>query len=116
MKEKIISIILRVSLGIVFFWFGIGKFTNDYWARTMAAMPFIQVLPWPANISVIAAGILEIITAFGLITGRLLRPAAVLASCQLIAILILLRFQEVRDIGLLGVAVYLALYRNTSKT
>lgn len=33
MKNKLAFLIIRVSLGIVFLIFGIGKFKNDIWAE-----------------------------------------------------------------------------------
>ncbi|MDP8266392.1 MAG: DoxX family protein [Candidatus Aceula meridiana] len=108
MKNKIAFIILRASLGIVFLIFGIGKFTGDYWARSMEAMPVVQAMPWPAQYSVWGLGAVETLTALLLISGLWLRPAAIAAALQLAAILIALQFQEIRDIALLGVAVFLA--------
>jgi len=109
MKNKIAFIVLRVSLGAVFLIFGIGKFTGDYWARSMAAMPIVQSMPWPAQYSVWGLGALEALTAFLLISGIWLRPAAIAACLQLVVILIVLQFQEIRDIALLGAAIFLAL-------
>ncbi len=109
MKEKIAFYILRISLGSVFLIFGIGKFTGDYWARTMAAMPVVQAMPWPAQHSVWGFGALEILTALLLISGFWVRPAGIIAALQLFAILIAVQFQEIRDIALLGAAIFLAL-------
>ena len=103
--------ILRVSLGIVFLAFGIGKFQNDYWARTMESMPFVQKFPWSAHYSVLGVGVLEVLTATSLIIGFFWRYAAFMAATMLLGILILVQFQEVRDIALLGMALYLALYK-----
>ncbi|MDD3374530.1 MAG: DoxX family protein [Candidatus Omnitrophica bacterium] len=110
MKDKIIFSILRVSLGVVFLVFGIGKFTGDYWARSMEAMSIVQAMPWSSQYSVWAFGVVEILTSVLLIFGFFVRFAAVLAALQLLLILIVLQFQEVRDVGLLGMAIFLAFY------
>ena len=109
MKDKISIFILRAGLGIVFLLFGVGKFNSDIWAQTIQGMSFFQALPWSTNISVPIIGALEILTGLCLITGFLTRFFAFLAALQLIAILALLNFQEIRDIGLLAIAVYLLL-------
>ncbi len=110
MKEKIIFSILRISLGVVFLVFGIGKFTGDYWARSMEAMTIVQAMPWNPQYSVWAFGAIEILTATFLILGFFVRFVAVLAGLQLLSILIVLQFQEIRDIGLLGAAIFLTFY------
>ena len=102
-------VILRVALGIVFLLFGIGKFQNDIWAQTIKGMELFQSLPWEADLSVIIIGVIELITAVCLIIGFYTRVFAIVASLQLIGILILLNFQQIRDIGLLGATLYLAL-------
>lgn len=107
MKNKIPFALMRVSLGIVFLIFGIGKFQNDIWAQTMRNMTFFESLPWSTSVSVIGVGILELFVAAGLILGLYTRLFSGLAALQLIAILVLLKFQQLRDIGLLGMAVYL---------
>jgi len=112
MKHKIAYFILRLSLGAIFLTFGIGKFQNDYWARTIKAMEFFINLPWDVTLSVVLVGILEVVTGSFLILGLFTRFFSAMAVLQLIVILFLLRFQEVRDIGLLGVAIYLALVRD----
>jgi uncharacterized membrane protein YphA (DoxX/SURF4 family) len=94
---------------VVFLIFGIGKFRNDIWAQTIRGMDIFQALPWDPNLSVAAIGVLEVAVAVGLILGLFTRVCAALAAVQLLGILILLEFQQVRDIGLLAAAVQLAL-------
>ncbi|MCX5709143.1 MAG: DoxX family protein [Candidatus Omnitrophica bacterium] len=108
MKKDAAFLLLRVSLGIVFLAFGIGKLENDIWAQTMRAMAFFLNLPWNVSVSVLIVGLLEIITGAALISGLFSRFFASLASLQLIGILVLLKFQEIRDVGLLGAAIFLA--------
>jgi uncharacterized membrane protein YphA (DoxX/SURF4 family) len=102
---------LRISLGVVFFTYGIGKFQNDYWARSIAAMSFFEHLPWSTLWSVRAIGLLEVCTGIGLMLGWRIRIWAAMAAVMLIGILCLLHFQEIRDLGLLGAAVFLYSYR-----
>jgi len=114
MKRKIAFTILRVTLGAVFLLFGIGKFRNDVWAEAIRHMELFIRLPWDVNISVALIGLSEVITGLFLILGLFARFFAGLASIQLIAILILLNFEESRDIGLLGAAIYMALIEENS--
>ena len=71
-------------------------------------------LPWDVNISVILIGTMETITGLALIAGLFTRFFAGLAALQLISILILLKFEETRDIGLLGAAIYMMIDKNDS--
>lgn len=112
MKDKIAFTILRMGLGVVFLLFGIGKFRNDVWAQTIRHMDFFAKLPWQPNISLALIGILEIMTGLCLIIGLFTRIFALLAALQLAGILILLNFQETRDIGLLAAAIFLMLAKN----
>lgn len=105
---------MRVGLGIVFFTFGIGKFSNDIWVETIRNMDFFIRLPWNVNISVALVGITEVLTGAALIIGLFTRFFAFAATAQLIGILILLKFGETRDIGLLGMALYMALIKEDS--
>jgi uncharacterized membrane protein YphA (DoxX/SURF4 family) len=114
MKDKIAFTVLRVSLGAVFLVFGIGKFQDDIWAQTIKSMEIFQGLPWDVGITVFIIGISEAVTGAFLILGIFTRIFAAIASLQLVVILILLQFQEIRDIGLLGAAIYMALAKNES--
>lgn len=109
MKNKIGLLLLRISLGIVFLIFGIGKFQNDIWAQTIRNMAVFESLPWSVDATVIMVGGLELVTAGALILGVFTRWFAALAALQLAVILVLLKFQQIRDIGLLGAAIYLTL-------
>ncbi|MDD4909690.1 MAG: DoxX family protein [Candidatus Omnitrophica bacterium] len=111
MRAKIAYFILRTGLGVVFLIFGIGKFRGDIWAQTMVAMDFFRNLPWSAAVSVTAVGALETVTGICLIIGLFTRFFALLAALQLTAILILLKFQEIRDVGLLGAALYIMMVK-----
>lgn len=112
LKNKFAFLIMRVSLGVVFLIFGIGKFRNDIWAETIKTMDFFIKLPWDVNISVILIGAIETLTGIALTIGLFTRFFAAVAAAQLIGILILLKFEETRDIGLLGMAIYMAIANN----
>ena len=114
MKDKIAFTILRVSLGVVFLIFGIGKFQDDIWAQTIKSMEIFQELPWDVGITVFLIGVSEVVTGAFLILGVFTRLFSAIASLQLLVILVLLQFQEIRDIGLLGAAIYTALVRDES--
>jgi len=114
MKNKIAFLFLRVSLGMVFLMFGIGKFRNDIWAETIRGMDFFLKLPWDVSISVFLIGVLEVLTGTALIVGAFTRFFSVAAAVQLLGILILLKFGEIRDIALLGAAIYMILVRDES--
>ena len=114
MKNKLAFLVMRVSLGIVFLIFGMGKFRNDIWAETIRNMDFFLKLPWDVNASIFLIGISEIITGIALIVGLFTRFFSGLAAAQLFGILFLLKFEEARDIGLLGMAVYMAIAKNGS--
>ena len=109
MREKIAYTVLRAGLGIVFLIFGIGKFQNDLWAQSIRHTDFFIKLPWDVNISLMLIGTMEIATGVCLIIGLFSRLFAALAALELIGILILINFQEMRDIGLLAAAIYLAI-------
>lgn len=109
-------LLMRLGLGVVFLFFGIGKFRNDEWALMMHSMDFFQTLPWKVEVSILISGILEVATGACLLAGFYLRLAALLAACQLSAILVLLGYQEIfeiRDIGLLAMAISIAVSPRT---
>jgi len=114
MKNKIAFSIIRISLGVVFLLFGIGKFKNDSWALTIKNMDFFLKLPWSVDISVFLIGLSETVTGLALIIGLFTRFFSVLAAMQLLVISVLLKFEENRDIGLLGMSVYIAIVNGDS--
>jgi uncharacterized membrane protein YphA (DoxX/SURF4 family) len=78
--------LLRVSLGIVFFWFGVLKFfpglspAEDLAARTVSVLTF-GIVPPSISLPVLAGW--ECAIGLGLITGRCLRAALVLLFAQM---------------------------------
>ncbi|MDD5044443.1 MAG: DoxX family membrane protein, partial [Candidatus Omnitrophica bacterium] len=75
---------------------------------------FFLKLPWDVNLSVLLIGSIETATGIALISGLFTRFFALAAAVQLAGILVLLKFQEFRDIGLLAAAIYLAMVRPES--
>jgi len=79
-------VLLRISLGVVFFWFGILKFfpglspAQDLAARTIQSMTFGIVQP-ALSIPVLAAW--ECAIGLGLISGRYLRATILLLLVQM---------------------------------
>ncbi|MEK6904548.1 MAG: DoxX family protein [Nanoarchaeota archaeon] len=108
-KSDISSLFLRLGLGIVFIIFGIGKFTNDIWAQTMRNIPALQAIPISMDILIYLDGAFLLVTGSLLVLGLFTRLAALFASFQLVAVLILLKFGEVRDIALLAASLSLLL-------
>ena len=79
--------LLRVSLGLVFFWFGVLKFfpglspAQDLAARTIEVLSFGRVLP-PVSIPVLAAW--ETLIGLGLILGLFMRATLLLLFLQML--------------------------------
>ena len=106
-------LILRLGLGIVFLIFSIGKFRNDIWVQTIKSLPILQsLIPFSLDTLVILIGISEVIIALLLILGFFTRVAAFFALVELVIIFFLLKFQEVREIGLIAMALVLLLERS----
>lgn len=79
--------ILRLSLGIVFFWFGVLKFfpglspAQDLATRTIDLLTFGLL---PARISILALATWECLIGLGLITGRYMRLTLFLLWLQML--------------------------------
>lgn len=79
--------LLRISLGIVFFWFGVLKFfpglspAQDLAARTIEAISFGLVKP---NLSLPVLAAWECAIGLGLITGRFMRATIALLLLQMV--------------------------------
>jgi cytochrome c oxidase subunit 2 len=112
--HRVAFLVMRISLGLVFLLFGIGKLNNDIWAQTIMAMDVFHRLPWDVSYTVVLIGIFEIVTGICLMIGLFTRIFAAFAALQLGMILVLLKFQETRDIGLLGAAFFMAFVNHDS--
>lgn len=80
-------VLLRISLGIVFFWFGVIKFipgmspAEDLAARTIETLTFGVVKP-SLSVPVLAAW--ETLIGLGLISGRFMRATILLLLVQML--------------------------------
>ena len=80
-------LLLRTSLGVVFFWFGVLKFfpglspAQDLAARTISVLTFGLV---PASVSVPVLAGWECLIGLGLITGRFMRATLALLWLQML--------------------------------
>jgi len=80
-------LLLRISIGIIFFWFGVLKFfpqtssAEDLAARTLDKITFQQI---PNNISIIILAAWECFIGIGMIIGRARRITLVLLFLQMI--------------------------------
>lgn len=83
-------LLLRISLGIIFFWFGVLKFfpgmspAQDLAERTIELLSFGIVKP-ALSIPVLAAW--ECLIGLGLLTGRFLRATLFLLAAQMVGTL-----------------------------
>jgi uncharacterized membrane protein YphA (DoxX/SURF4 family) len=79
--------LLRISLGIVFFWFGVLKFfpglspADDLAARTIGLLTFGLV---PGNVAVPVLALWECLIGLGLIFGVLMRVTLLLLFVQML--------------------------------
>ncbi len=79
-------VLLRIGLGVVFFWFGVIKFVpglspaQDLAANTMRVLSFGIV---PPNISVPVLAAWECLIGLGLITGKFMRVTILLLLVQM---------------------------------
>ena len=82
--------LLRLSLGVVFFWFGILKFfpgmspADDLASRTISQLSFGLI---PPTISVPALATWEVLIGLGLITGLFMRATIALLLVQMLGTL-----------------------------
>src|SRR5215207_2925157 len=82
--------LLRVSLGIVFFWFGVLKFfpdlspAQDLAGRTISALTFGMIGP---NLSLPVLAAWECLIGLGLITGLFMRATIALLLVQMLGTL-----------------------------
>lgn len=80
-------LLLRISIGIVFFWFGILKFSpglspaQDLAIRTIDVMMFGII---PANFSIVILAAWEVLIGLGLLSGIFLRGTLFLLFLQMI--------------------------------
>ncbi len=80
-------VLMRVGLGIIFFWFGVLKFVpslspaEDLAVRTIDILTFGLIAP---QVSLVLLAAWECLIGLGLITGRYLRPVLLLLMLQML--------------------------------
>jgi uncharacterized membrane protein YphA (DoxX/SURF4 family) len=80
-------VILRVALGVVFFWFGFLKFFPDLSPAQTLAVKTMDVLTlglMPASVSLVLLATLECAIGLGLISGKLMRLTLFLLAFQMV--------------------------------
>lgn len=105
---KYSNLILRLSLAIVFFWFGIDKFFHpNYWVNAWVPQ---SVSLFAANFKIrpvdviYVSGVFEVLVATSLVTNIFIAFFSPLAILFMGSIMLFNGFSEVlvRDIGLVG--------------
>lgn len=105
---KYSNLILRLSLAIIFFWFGIDKFFHpDYWANAWVPQ---SVALFAANFKIrlidiiYMSSVFEVLVGTSLVTNIFITIFSSLALLFLGSIMFFNGFSEVliRDIGLMG--------------
>ena len=80
-------VLLRISLGIIFFWFGFLKFfpgmspAEDLAVRTISKLTFDLI---PENVSILILATWECLIGLGLLSGKFLRATLLLLLLQMI--------------------------------
>ena len=105
---RISHLILRLSLAIVFLWFGIDKFFHPaYWFNAWMP-PFIvnfgTTLHISANALVYSIGVVELLVGISLVSNMFIDFFALIAIIFLVSISLFYGINEVliRDVGLIG--------------
>lgn len=105
---KYSNLILRISLAVVFFWFGIDKFFHpDYWVNAWVPQ---SIASFAANFKIrpidiiYISGVFEVLVGISLATNIFIVCFSSLAVLFMANIMLFNGFSEilVRDIGLIG--------------
>ncbi len=105
---KYSNLVLRLSLAIVFFWFGIDKFFHpDYWVNAwvpQSVVLFAESLRLRSVDVIYISGVFEVLVATSLITNIFVALFSSLAVLFLAGIMLFHGFSEImmRDVGLMG--------------
>lgn len=80
-------VLLRIALGIIFFWFGFLKFfpgmspAEDLAVRTISKLSFDLI---PGNVSILILAAWECLIGLGLLSGKFLRATLLLLMLQMV--------------------------------
>ena len=105
---RISHLLLRLSLAIVFLWFGIDKFFNpDYWINVWTPgfiINFSTVFYISNNLIIYSIGVIELLVGISLVSNMFIDFFAIIAVVFLIIISLFHGFSEVlvRDVGIIG--------------
>ena len=105
---KYSNLILRISLALVFFWFGVDKFIHpDYWLNAwvpQSVLALIATLRITGTEFIYMNAVFEILVATSMVTDIFTSFFAILAVLFLISVTAFHGFSEVlvRDVGLMG--------------
>ncbi len=105
---RISNLILRLSLALVFLWFGIDKFFHpSYWIDAWvpsSVISFIGMLHISVNGLLYTMGVAELLIGISLASNMFVDFFALIAALMLVVISLFNGFNEiiVRDIGLIG--------------
>lgn len=110
----------RYSLAIVFLWFGIDKFLiHEFYVSWLSATQRVtMLLPSPdLSLSIYVIGVVELVIAAFLFAGIKIRLVSIVVIIWLVVILFTAQYPSSfpQDIGLVGIAVMLALTNVTWK-
>lgn len=115
-SEKASVFILRVSLSIVFLWFGVDKLLNPEVWFMWVPQSLQSLVESNLYAFMYMLGALEVSIGITLLLGFFVRVAAITASVLLTLIILTSGVAPVvRDIGLLGISVYLAMSKKNVK-
>ncbi len=110
------QLVIRISLALVYLWFGVSKFIQpqhwiDAWMPPWAQHGVQAIGMSPAN-AMFLIGLFEVLVAISLATGFFMRWFAAAAIVFLLMVLIATGFNEivVRDIGLIGALTALVIW------
>ncbi|MBI2667180.1 DoxX family protein [Candidatus Woesearchaeota archaeon] len=106
---KYTQLILRIGLGVVFFWFGIDKFINTEFWIGFVPDSIKNILPINLILFMYLQGIIESLIGILILIGFYTKIASFFAALILIGIIFFLGISDItiRDFGLLSIAVSL---------
>ncbi|MBS3143557.1 DoxX family membrane protein [Candidatus Woesearchaeota archaeon] len=113
-KTKIATLILRVALGFIFFWFGMDKIINPIDWKGFITPALSKLIFVDLGIFILLLGIIEIILGIMLILGLFTRTASVIVLIHLIMVVMTQGFNQIsiRDFGLIAIALYLIMIKS----
>ena len=106
--------LIRVSIGLIFFWFGLDKLIHPLLWLGWIPKTIINLIPFSGNTFIYILGVVELVLGVLLIVGFLVRIVALFTALNLIGVIVSIGFNDiaVRDFGLLIMAVSLAISKN----